>query len=392
VRSVPTRPTSDVLSAREATRIALAAQGLRGPKLRGGPADVLELLRAVQIDTISVLARSPELVVQARLGATARARIDAAFWSGTGDTFEYWSHAACVMPIELWPLFGTSRRTRAARGYRWHQLPDLRRRCDEVEARLRENGPQTAREMGGAKRTGQWWDWSEVKIAAEWLFDVGVVTCRERRGFERVYDLTERAVPADLRDQSLDDEACAAGLVESAARALGVATVADLAAYHGLKQARVRSVLASTSLTPVRVEGWAQGAFLAPGAEAGLRPGLRGRTTLLSPFDSLVWDRARFERLFGLAYRLEAYVPAPKRVVGYFAMPVLVNDRIVGLVDPKRVGTTLHARHVVVHDETALDHIARALVDAAAWVGADVVVIDRTTPGSLREALRAATR
>ena len=347
-------------------------------------------LRGIQLDTISVLARSHELVAFARLGATPKQEISEAYWGANSATFEYWSHAACVLPLELWPAYGAKRRERAARGFRWHHLPDPDRSCAEVTARLADLGPLTARDLGGAKKGGPWWDWSDVKIAVEWLLDVGVVVCRERRGFERVYDLAERAIPRSLRNIELDDDACARVLVESAGRALGVATVADLAAYHGQRTLVVRSMIATTSLRPVRVEGWRDVAYLAEDAEAGLRPGLRARHVMLSPFDSLLWDRARLTRLFGVSYRLEAYVPAPRRVVGYFAMPVLSQDHLVGLVDPKRVGPTLHARHVVVHDDRALPRIASSLRDAAAWVDCAEVIIDRVTPEALTVPLRRA--
>ena len=381
-----TRP-DDSLSAREATRIALYAQGLRGARPRGGPSALVHRLRGVQIDTISVLARSHELVAYARLGPIPRRQIEAAYWGPRSDTFEYWSHAACVVPMELWPAFAAQRRARTKKGFRWHQLQDHRRSCAQVERELRERGPLTARELGGAKKGSQWWDWSEVKIAAEWLLDIGVVVSRERRGFERVYDLAERVIEPELRHVQLDDEACAVELVESAGRAMGVATIADLAAYHGMRSTMVRDVVSSTSLRPGRVEGWRDVAYLSTTAEEGLTPGLRGRSVLLSPFDSLLWDRARLERLFGLAYRLEAYVPAKKRVVGYFAMPVLSGDRLVGLVDPKRNGSTLHARHVVVHEPRAMNQIAGALHEAAAWVKCERVVVDRVTPDSLGPAL-----
>ena len=384
--------SNDSLSAREAVRIALKAQGLRGARLPGGPGALVSHLRGIQLDTISVLARSHELVAYARLGAVARKKIDRAYWGPRSDTFEYWSHAACVLPLELWPAYAAARRARDARGFRWHQLADHHRSCREVADKLRDRGPLSARELGGAKRGGTWWDWSEVKIAAEWLLDVGTVVCRERRGFERVYDLAERAVPAGLRELELDDETCARVLVESAGRALGVATAADLAAYHGLHNRVVRSVLATTSLRPVRVEGWRDQAYLSEHAEEGLAPGLRGRTVMLSPFDSLLWDRARLERMFQITYRLEAYVPAPKRIVGYFAMPVLAKDRLVALVDPKRVGTTLHARHVVIHDQRAVGHIASAIREAAAWVGCPDVILERVTPPAYGDALRAAIR
>ena len=386
----PTAPNTDSLSALQATRIALGAQALHGPRLRGGPGALVNHLRGVQIDTISVLARSHELVGYARLGSIPKRNIERAYWGSSSATFEYWSHAACILPLELWPAFAATRRDRAARGFRWHRLEDRERSCADVVRRLRDDGPLSARELGGAKKGGTWWDWSETKIAAEWLLDVGTVVCRERRGFERVYDLAERSIPSALRERELDDQACTRELVESGGRAMGVATVADLAAYHGLRSALVRSVLPSTTLRPVRVEGWRDPAYLARNAEEALRPGLRTRTTMLSPFDSLLWDRARVERLFQITYRLEAYVPAPQRVVGYYAMPVLSGGRLVGLVDPKRVGTALHARHVVVLDPRAVERITRSLREAAAWVGCERVVVDRVTPNSCATELRRA--
>jgi len=386
---VPTHaPALETLSAREAIRIALSAQALRGPRPGGGSSALVHRLRGIQLDTISVLARSHELVAYARLGAVPKHRIESAYWGPRSETFEYWSHAACVLPLEMWPAYAAQRRARESRGFRWHQLIERDRRCTEVLDQLRDRGPLTSRELGGAKKGGEWWDWSEIKVAAEWLLDIGTVVCRERRGFERVYDLADRAIPTSLRELALDDEECARRLVESASRAMGVATIADLAAYHGMHQNLVRSVVTTTSLRAVRVEGWREQAYLAEGAEGGLRAGLRGRTVLLSPFDSLLWDRARLERLFKMTYRLEAYVPAAKRVVGYFAMPVLSRERLVGLVDPKRVGTTLHARHVVVHDERALDDIATALREAAAWVNCDRVIVDRVTPSEATKTLR----
>jgi len=360
---------------------------MRGARIGGGINGLLPQLRGIQLDTISVLARSHELVAYARLGAIPRKAIEATYWGPKAETFEYWSHAACVLPLAMWPAFSAQRRSRNERGFRWHQMEDQQRSCTNVVQRLRDDGPLTARELGGAKKGGVWWDWSEVKIAVEWLLDIGTVVCRERRGFERVYDLSERAVPSSLRNEELDDETCARLLVESAARAMGVATAKDLAAYHGFAVKAVQVVLPTTSLRPVTVEGWRETAYLSENAEVGLQANLRGRNVLLSPFDSLLWDRARLERLFKVSYRLEAYVPAPKRVVGYFAMPVLVGDRLVGLVDPKRTGTTLHARHVVVHRAGAIDQIAAALREAAAWVGCDTVSIDRVTPTELSGAL-----
>jgi hypothetical protein len=369
-----------MLTAGEARRVALYAQGLLGPRLRGGPAATLRRLGGVQLDTISVLARSHELVAYARHGPMRRAAIEDAYWGTSSATFEYWSHAACILPLEDWPLYAITRRARLARGRRWHLLEDEASSCADVVARLRAEGPLAARELGGAKKGGVWWDWSEIKIAAEWLLDTGVLVCRQRRGFQRVYDLAERAIPAALAQQERSDEECAIALVEAAGRSLGVATAGDLAVYKGLPTAVVQRVLGATDLVPVTVDGWAKQAFVAPGATDVLNRKVRGRSLLISPFDSLAWDRARTERLFGFQHRLEAYVPRHKRVYGYFAMPVLGGTTFVGLVDPGRRGRTLVAKQVSLQTRDAARHVAAALIEAAAWVGSDDIVVERVDP------------
>ncbi|WP_344386113.1 winged helix-turn-helix domain-containing protein [Streptomyces thermolineatus] len=384
--------TTVSLSADEARRIALRAQGLLGaPDRRAGVAGVLRSLGAVQLDTISVLARSHELVPYARLGAVGREAVESAYWSG-GRSFEYWSHAACVLPVEEWPYFAFRRRARRARGHRWHMLKDKQRSCAEVLARLRSDGPLTSTDLGGAKNGGPWWDWSETKIAVEWLLDTGEVVCAQRRGWKRVYDLAERAVPGELLHDDLDDAECLRRLVGQAGRAMGVATRADLADYHRLTGAQVDSVVADSGLVPVTVEGWTgkdRTAWADPGALAAPLRG-RHRTTLLSPFDSLVWDRPRTLRLFGFHHRLEAYVPRHKRVHGYFAMPVLAGGRLVGRVDPAREGRTLVARQVSVAGAGAVEPVARALREAAEWVGCDAVRPERVEPAGLVAPLAAA--
>jgi uncharacterized protein len=369
------------LSAGESRRVALHAQGLLGPRWRGGPVATLRRLGGVQLDTISVLARSHELVAYARHGAIRRSAIEEAYWGATSATFEYWSHAACILPLEDWPLYAITRRARLARGRRWHLLEDEAGSTADVVARLRAEGPLTARELGGAKKGGVWWDWSEIKIAAEWLLDTGVLVCRQRRGFQRVYDLAERAIPPALAQQELSDEECAVALVEAAGRSLGVATAGDLAVYKGLPTALVQRVVGDTDLVPVTVEGWGRPAFVAPGATEVLDRRVRGRSLLISPFDSLAWDRARTERLFGFQHRLEAYVPRHKRVYCYFAMPVLGGSTLVGLVDPGRRGHTLVAKQVTLQTRNAARHVAAALVEAAAWVGCDDIAIERVDPG-----------
>jgi uncharacterized protein YcaQ len=383
------------LAADEARRIFLRAQGLLGSPYgrRGNPRAVLQQLGAVQLDTISVLARSHELVPYARLGAVGRGAVEAAYWQYT-RAFEYWSHAACVLPIDAWPLYAFRRRAFVERGHRWHKLADSERSCVEVLARLRGEGPMTATELGGAKNGGPWWDWSESKIAIEWLLDTGVVVCTERRGWKRVYDLAERAVPAELLAQDMDDAACLRELTARAGAALGVATVKDLADYQRLTVEQIRSALPGSGLVEVPVAGWGKdgrtAAAWADPAALAEQPRGRHRTTLLSPFDSLVWDRARTERVFDFTHRLEAYVPKDKRVHGYFAMPLLSGGRLVGRVDPAREGQTLVARQISLTGATHVPAAAKALREAAEWVGCTYVRAERVLPETLTAPLAAA--
>ena len=258
--------------------MTLRAQGMIGTDgRRGGVPGMLRQLGGVQLDTISVLARSHELVAYARLGAIPRSRIERAYWGpGQPGAFEYWSHAACVLPIEEWPYYEFRRRALRARGLRWHQ--SHARVCAEVLARIRAEGPLTATQLGGAKNGGAWWDWSDTKIAVEWLLDVGDVICSRRTGWRRVYDLPERVLSDALLGARPSDDECVIRMVSVAARALGVVTRSDLVDYqrlqhfsHGpLKNAAAASDVAiAAGLTPVMIgsdgtaiPGWADPAAL----------------------------------------------------------------------------------------------------------------------------------
>ncbi|MEU3449627.1 crosslink repair DNA glycosylase YcaQ family protein [Streptomyces thermolilacinus] len=384
--TTPPRPTHE-LSADEARRMALRAQGFLGaPDRRAGVRGVLRHLGAVQLDTISVLARSHELVPYARLGAVGRQAVDAAYWTGR-HAFEYWSHAACVLPIEEWPHFAFRRRAYRRRPQWHHDLPDGA--YDAVISQLRAEGPLTATELGGVKNGGEWWDWSASKVAVERALMFGEVVCVERRGWKRVYDLAERAVPAELLHDELDDRECLRRLVRLAGQALGVGTRADIADYHRIRGEEFDAVVADSGLVPVRVEGWDKPAWADPAALAS-EPRGRHRTTLLSPFDSLIWERARTERIFGFTHRLEAYVPKQKRVHGYFAMPLLAGGRLLGRVDPAREGSTLVARQLSLAGPKAIAPMAKALREAAEWVGCDSVRVERTDRPDLAPALTAA--
>jgi uncharacterized protein YcaQ len=390
------------LSADEVRRLTLYSQGFLGAGAkRGGVTGALRRVGAVQLDTISVLARSHELVAYARLGPVGRAAVENAYWPASKPkTFEYWAHAACILPIEDWPYYGWRRRVIAARGQRWHKVSD--QACAEVLARLRDEGPLTATQLGGAKAGGPWWDWSDVKIAAEWLLDTGQAVCVRRTGWRRVYDLPERVIPGHLLDLQPSDAACLAYLVGATARSLGVATHADLIEYqrlngHGL-QLRDGEALDTAAemagLTAVTVPGkklpvraWAD-----PAALAWLGAGGRGthRTALLSPFDSMVWDRKRTLRMFGYQHLFEPYVPKERRERGYFTMPLLAGGQIAGWVDPAREGKTLIARNVFMEKPAAVAPMARALAESAQWVGCENVRVERASPTALAQPLAAA--
>jgi hypothetical protein len=407
VAAVLLPPPQLTLSADDVRLLTLRAQGFIGaPARRGGVPAMLRRVGAVQLDTISVLARSHELVAYARLGPVGRERIERAYWHPRQATaFEYWSHAACILPVEEWPYYAFRRRALQRRGVRWHQShPDV---CAEVLAKIRAEGPLTTTELGGAKNGGDWWDWSDTKVAVEWLLDTGEVICARRTGWRRVYDLPERVLPPELLAADPSDEECVVHLAAVAARALGVVTRADLTDYQRLRwggtgQGRdgqgiaPDDAAAAAGLVPVEVAGPRSGpairAWADPAALAGDEEPARGRhrVTLLSPFDSLIWDRKRTMRMFGFEHSLEAYVPQAKRVHGYFTMPLLAGGRLLGRVDPARSGRTLVARQLSLDKASAAEPMARALTEAAAWVGCDQVELGRVSPPALEPRLRKA--
>ncbi len=361
---------------------------------------MLERTRGIQLDTISVLARSHELMAFARLGPVRRERIDSAYWGGPPyRAMEFWYHAACVVPIEEWPNLGFRREQIRARGFRWHRVDDIDTVGERVLEQLRDRGPLTAKELGGAKRGGPWWDWSETKIAAEWLLDIGEIVCTTRRGYQRVYDLPERAIPPEVLRTVVDKDRAVQVLVERALAALGVATARDIAAYSGLRPLDVQAGLTALDgerIERVSVAGWREPGWAAPDAleHPAVGGATRARPVLLSPFDGVICDRARMERHFGFRHRLEAYVPRHKRVYGYYSMPVLAGDQLVGRVDPARDGRTLVARSVHLEDSLSPAGLVRAarataaaLVEAARWVGCDAVAVERVEPDSVRPSL-----
>jgi uncharacterized protein len=382
------------LTGAEARTLALHAQGFVG-----APDDdvraMLQRVGAVQLDTISVLARSHELVAYARVGPVGRAAIEETYWGRPARAFEALAHAMCILPIELWPHFAARRR----RSARWvhPRRPPEDRAMREVLAELEARGPLTATDLGGSRSKAPrpenvWWHWSAEKIALERLLAIGTVVCVDRRAWKRVYDLTERAIPARLRARDEDDATCHAMLVGLAADRLGVGTLADLRGYFGgMSLPEARAAIDRARLVPVTVRGWDTETWASRKALRALEAGIRGahRTTVLSPFDSLIWDRPRTARIFEFAHKFEAYVAAPDRVHGYFVMPVLAGGKLVGRVDPGRSGTTLVAKRVS-GEPAAAKQIARALVEAARWVGCDDVTVTEARPAPFKAALRTA--
>jgi uncharacterized protein YcaQ len=396
------------LSAAAARRLAISAQGFASPR-PAGPADWRTLRRMVkrlgllQIDSVNVLVRAHYLPLFSRLGRYDRAAFDAKTYRrrDAGALFEYWAHEASLLPVEMQPLL----RWRMAKAERFEGIygalgrfvRERRSFVDSALAEIAERGPIGASELTGAGTgTTGWWGWNDGKTALEYLFWAGLVTTATRRGsFERVYDLPERVFPRAVLAAPTPDPADALrALIRHAATALGVATAADLHDYFRMNAAdgnpAIRTLVEEGALLPVEVEGWTQPAFLDAAARI---PRQIDATALLVPFDPLVWERARAERLFGFRYRIEIYTPAHKRVHGYYVLPFLFGDRLVARVDLKadRANRTLlvHA----VHGEPGIQPgpVAEALLAElrllAAWLDLDEVAIGER--GDLAKALRA---
>jgi uncharacterized protein YcaQ len=379
----------DALTSDQARRVALAAQGLAAPApaARAGPARlraVLERLGAIQIDSINVVARSHELVLAARAGPHDRTAFDRLVYRRRAG-FEYWGHAASFLPMDRFRLClpRMRRLAEATRGW-WADVRQRNRHLyGPVLDRIRAEGPLAAsafRDPDGPRR-GSWWDWAPAKHVLEDLFDQGTLLVHDRVNFERRYDLAERVLPPGVDTSEPTAAEAALELTLLAARALGVGTAADLADYYRLPSAEARAALAEAVaaglLQQVTVTGWARPAYLLPGTPVPRR--VSHPPVLLSPFDSLIWSRERTERLFGFRYRLEVYVPAGKRVHGYYVMPVLAHGRLVARVDPKhdRQAGRLVLRQLHLEDgvepELAVAATAAAARRLATHLGADEV-------------------
>jgi len=337
------------LSAAAARRIALAAQGFGMPRPDGASnlghvKRAIDRLGLLQIDSVNVLTRAHYLPLFSRLGNYDSEHLDGLAWGRKSrrGLFEFWAHEASLLPLDSQPLLRW-RMERARAGTSKGKLQEFHREkkkyIEEVRRELEASGPLAASELadGGPKR-GPWWGWNDGKLALEWLFFAGIVTTATRRGtFERVYDLTERVLPAHVRAlPTPSPEEAQRELLRISARALGVATEFDLRDYFRLSvadtKARLAELVEAGDLLPVSVEGWKQPAYLDPQARHPRKVEARA---LLAPFDPLVWERDRTERIFDFFYRIEIYTPIAKRKHGYYVLPFLLGDRLVGRVDLK---------------------------------------------------------
>jgi uncharacterized protein len=376
---------SSELSISQARRLALAAQGFTEPRPTGRVdrrhlRRVVDRMGLIQIDSVNVVVRSQELPLFARLGPHPRALIDDA--SSAGELFEYWVHEACHVPIELYPLqrWAMREHPRWASLRRW--AATNKALVATVLERVRSDGPIVASDLAMRDRPkGTWWDWDDGKLALEHLFRTGEVAARRRpNDFARLYDLAERVIPTDvLARPGPSAHDAKKELLVRAAKHHGVGTASDLTDYHRLSHTRtlLRELVEEGRLLPVNVQGWSKPAYLHPDARLPRRVSARA---LLSPFDPVVWNRDRIERLFGFHYRIEIYVPAPKRRFGYYVLPFLLGDELVARVDLKadRVNRRLLVQRAFgeagIDECSVAGELAAELASMATWLGLDAGV------------------
>jgi uncharacterized protein len=382
----------DSLSICQARNIALAAQGLSAPRGDGTAnwtrmSGAIARMNVLQIDSVNVLVRSHYLPIFSRVGHYGQTSLDArTFGKKKRQFFEYWAHQASLVPIEFYPLF----RWRMQRAYDGNGTygslarfaAEQKTYVDEVRAHVRHHGPVAVSELPDpGERSGNWWGWGKGKIALEYLFDTGEVTAATRQGFERLYDIPERVIPPEILNKTTPTEAAAIrSLVELSIRALGLGTKADIADYFRLLIAQVSPAIAEMvaegTLQKVTVEGWDQPAYLHKDA---LIPRKAAARALVTPFDPIVWDRDRTERLFDFHYRIEIYTPEPKRVFGYYVLPFVLGDRIAGRVCLKADRQASILRANAAHFEPGADpgatahELASELKHMARWLGLDQI-------------------
>jgi hypothetical protein len=405
------RVTSTSLSLAQARRIALRAQGLDRPRPeRTSPVtmrqfqQVIDRVGLLQIDSVNVLARAHLMPAYSRLGPYATELLDRASGQSPRRLVETWAHEASYVPPETYPLLAWRRREVLSSA--WGTIRDVPGQHPDLVAEIRElvtaHGPMTASQVQAyyeadhpRTRTGWGWNWTVAKRVLEYLFFTGeVIPARRNAAFERCYDLAERVLPPEVlvAPEPTGSDAVRA-LVEISARAHGIGSQRCLADYFRIRSGRaapaVAELVESGVLVPAVVDGWERAAYLH--RDAAVPRSAHGRA-LLSPFDPLVFERRRVEELFGLRYRIEIYVPAHKRVHGYYVLPFLLGERLAALVDLKadrRAGVLrVHAAHRVpgVVDPRGPDvpaSLAAELRLLADWLGLGDVAVGAPGAGQL---------
>ena len=399
-----------ILTAVQARRVAVAAQGFAEPKpvgpiTRAHLRRLISRIQVLQLDSVSVAVRAHYAPVFSRLGPYDRDVLDRAAWGPVKSRLlvEYWAHEAALMAVDDWPLLRW--RMRQYRHGRWgsHIVQANLRLVDEIVAAVTELGPSTAGQIEAylqaepRGRKGPWWGRSDTKWVAEALFASGVFTTATRIGFARHYDLTERVLPPAVLARHVDDDEAVRELTLRAATALGVATEADIRDYFRLSAHQVKpavaELLAAGEIERVGVDGWSAPAYLRAGRPV---PRLDRGTALLCPFDPLIFFRARVERLFGFHYRIEIYTPAAKRQYGYYVWPLLLDGRLVARVDLKadRAADALRVVGAFGEPDVPRPRVAAALVgeleSMVGWLGLGGV--DVSGGGDLAGELRTAAK
>ena len=400
-----------LLNHAEARWVMLAAQGLDArSKKRATKRDVLACIRrmgALQIDTIHVVARSPYLVLWSRLGDYEPRWLDELL--AEGAIFEYWSHEACFLPIEDFALYRHRMLNAEAMGWKYSKqwVKEHRREVDFILQTIRERGPVRSADFERKDgKAGGWWEWKTEKRALEMLLTAGELMIARRQNFHRVYDLRERVLPRwdDALLPSLEETRRTLAL--HAVRALGITQARWVSDYFRTDQRETLAVLSELvkekALLPVEVDGWKEPALVHPDNMKLVKAAARGKikaelTTLLSPFDPLVWDRARASLMFDFEYKIECYTPAPLRRYGYFTLPILRRGALVGRLDAKahrKEGIfeikTLHLEPGVRVDDEMINDIAGAIRECAAWHATPETHLRSANPSRVAARLRKA--
>ncbi len=370
---------TEQLTLEQARLLALAGQGLTKATKPNSVLETIDILGVLQIDSVNVFERAHYMPLYSRLGAYDKTELDNLHGGKNPTLLEYWAHEASFIRTEHYPLFGYrmehNQRGSRVRYEKW--AAENRQFLDWIKNEIRTRGPLAGGdfEHERAERKGTWWGWSDVKRALEYMFMYGEVVSGGREGFNRLYALPEQVLPAKIRNKSTDPIASRKQLLLKAAKAHGVGTAGDLADYFRMNGPLAKKLLhelvEDKKLEVAEVEGWKEKAFILP--ETKVPKEKANRTTLLSPFDPLVWFRPRAERLWDFHYRIEIYTPEPKRIFGYYTLPILWNGQIAGRIDLKndRQSKTLliqSAWHEPNIDPTALSlDLAKHLAQTAKW-------------------------